>query len=161
MGLSEPMQRPIVYPFLVTALKTTKLMTISSADLRDVLATFHGADADSLCECLRADHKMSIETLKPRRGRAAPMAVASEAAAAAAGPKGADSRVNGGDTSAAGAELELAELGLGKLGAFEEQLGSCFSTLESLQAQTSTLPAMKSLLADLVKASAKNGDVSC
>ena len=70
------------------------------------------------------------------------------------------SRVNGGDTSAAGAELELAEL-KGKLGAFEEQLGSCFSTLESLQAQTSTLPAMKSLLADLVKASAKNGDVSC
>ena len=64
------------------------------------------------------------------------------------------------DTSAAGAELELAEL-KGKLGAFEEQLGSCFSTLESLQAQTSTLPAMKSLLADLVKASAKNGDVSC
>ena len=63
---------------------------------------------------------------------------------------------------AAGAELELAEL-KGKLGAFEEQLGSCFSTLESLQAQTSTLPAMKSLLADLVKASAKNGaaDVSC
>ena len=45
--------------------------------------------------------------------------------------------------------------------AFEEQLGSCFSTLESLQAQTSTLPAMKSLLADMVKASAKNGDVSC
>ena len=78
------------------------------------------------------------------------------------GPGAADRRVggaNGGEASAAGAELELAELG--KLGAFEEQLGSCFSTLESLQAQTSTLPAMKSLLADLVKASAKNGDVSC
>ena len=83
-------------------------------------------------------------------------------ASAAAGPTD-DRRVggaNGGDTSAAGVELELAEL-KGKLGAFEEQLGSCFSTLESLQAQTSTLPAMKSLLADLVKASAKNGDVTC
>ena len=113
------MQRPIVYPFLVTALKTTKLMTISSADLRDVLATFHVADADSLCECLRADHKMSIETLKPRRGRAAPTAVRAERRRRR--NRGADRRVNGGDTSAAGAELELAEL-KGKLGAFEEQL---------------------------------------
>ena len=60
VGLSEPFQQPTLYPFRVSALKTSQMVYLQRQDLADVLSVFHGADADSVIQVLRADFLMCV-----------------------------------------------------------------------------------------------------
>jgi len=135
IGLSEPFQQPIMYPFRVSALKTSQMLYLQLHDLADVLSVFAGADADAVCQVLRSDFMMCWETLKPRG----------------------DHRSRGHDESitkfsdAAKQARELSEL-REKLSAFEGRLDSCIDSLSTVQQQTAVLPQMHAALRAIVDA---------
>lgn len=139
VGLSEPFQPPAIYPFHVSALKTSQMVSLTRQHIADVLSVFHGCDADAVCHVLRSDFLMCWETLKPRGDRG------SITTGEAAIFRSADAGL---------AAKQAQELGYlrDKVSAFEGRLDECIAGLSAVQAQTSVLPQMKEALRALVDA---------
>lgn len=138
IGLSEPFQQPMTYPFRVTALKTSQMVSLSRAHLADVLSVFHGADADGVCSVLRNDFVMCWETLKPRSRDDL-------------GGPGNDSFQMPSSLDTIKQARELSDL-REKVAGFESRLDGCVSGLSTVQAQTAVLPQMHEALRALVEA---------
>ena len=135
IGLSEPFQQPIMYPFRVSALKTSQMLYLQLHDLADILSVFAGADADAVCQVLRSDFMMCWETLKPRGDHR---------------PKGHEESFTK-FSDAAKQARELSEL-REKLSAFEGRLDACIDSLGTVQEQTAVLPQMHAALRAIVDA---------
>ena len=136
VGLSEPFQQPVTYPFRVSALKTSQMIYLQQQDLANVLSVFHGADADHVCQILRSDFLMCWETLKPRAGQERSSMM--------------DSFTRSADASVA-AKQALGEL-REQLGKFDHQLAECVQSMSAVQQQTAVLPQMHQALKTLVEA---------
>ena len=140
VGLSEPFQQPTMYPFQVSALKTSQMIYLQKQDLADVLSVFTGRDADAVCHVLRSDFLMCWETLKPRTNQERQL--------------GTDSFIRSADTGIAAKQArELQDL-REKLADFDTRLEACNASLAKVHSTTSLLPQMHSALQALVAAHA-------
>ena len=147
VGFAEVFQQPAIYPFRVTALKTSQCLYIHLHDMADVLSVFHGADADHVCQVLRSDFSMNWETLKPRDTSPNGRRTGSVGEGMPRNPLFPGS----GTDEAASRRRELTEL-RDKLTSFEERLDGCINGLSTVQDQTSLLPSMHAALRALVRA---------
>jgi len=70
IGHIEPFQREVPrYPFLVTAVRQSHLVSLSRGDVQDVLGNFEGEDSDSVIKVLKAEHQQTIQSLTDKSSK--------------------------------------------------------------------------------------------
>ena len=95
VGYVHPYERPVTrYPFVVTAVKQTSLVSISRAEIAEVLALYGDADAQRLLHVVRSEHEATCRALLgEQHARAAAAKAAGDATGAEEGGSG--DRANG------------------------------------------------------------------
>jgi len=68
IGHIDPFQREVPrYPFLVTAVRQSHLVSLTRVDVLDVLSNFEGEDCASVLKVLRVEHQNTITSLTDKR----------------------------------------------------------------------------------------------
>ena len=97
VGYVHPYERPVTrYPFVVTAVKQTSLVSISRAEIAEVLALYGDADTKRLLHVVQSEHDATCRALLgEQHAGAAAAGKAAGAAGAGAEEGGAGGHVNG------------------------------------------------------------------
>ena len=68
IGHIEPFQREVPrYPFLVTAVRQSHLVSLARVDVLDVLSNFEGEDCANVLKVLRIEHENTVSSLSDPR----------------------------------------------------------------------------------------------
>lgn len=143
VGLRDPLRKPALYPFLVTAVKLSQLLYITRQELADVLGVYHGEDADHVCEVLNSEFRMCWETLKPRKTECG------ERASSAVHPVWLDSEHEDDENRKLLQDVDAMQE---KVGSFEERIDACMRSIATVHAQTALLPAMQQAMRAIIAA---------
>ena len=136
IGHIDPLQREMPrYPFLVTAVRQSHLVSLSRVDVMDVLANFEGDDSESVMKVLRAEHQTTITSLADKHAQKPP-AKSEESAAAASTDKAVDPSASKRDVQS---EDELQTLRARVL-AMEQKLAQCVDDMRAARECTEVLP---------------------
>jgi len=82
IGHIDPFQREVPrYPFLVTAVRQSHLVSLSRVDVLDVLSNFEGEDCNNVLKVLRDEHQHTVSSLTDKREKQVALAAAENAAA--------------------------------------------------------------------------------
>mmetsp|Transcript_5676 Transcript_5676/g.15074 ORF Transcript_5676/g.15074 Transcript_5676/m.15074 type:complete len:595 (-) Transcript_5676:173-1957(-) len=138
LGHIDPFTREVPrYPFLVTAVRQSHLVSLSRVDVLDVLSNFEGEDCTGVLRVLRTEHQNTVNSLTDKKGSAAAKAV--EEAAAEEAAKGAADKAEGVDGEAAPSEQTLQTL-RSRVTAMEQKLAQCVEDMQAARECTEVLP---------------------
>jgi len=145
IGHVDPAHREMPrYPFLVTAVRQSHLVSLSRADIMDVLANFEGEDSEAVIKVLRSEHQTTVTSLTDKKAQQQGAGMPDESAA----PSGADKA----DGSGLSSESELQAL-RSRVVAMEQKLTQCVDDMRAARECTEVLPHLVYLVN---QAAAKN-----
>ena len=134
IGHIDPFQREVPrYPFLVTAVRQTHLVSLSRVDVLDVLSNFEGEDCNNVLRVLRNEHQNVVKSLsdnKSKKAGAAAAAAAQEAEVEAEAEAPASSQPS---------EHTLQTL-RARVTAMEQKLAQCVDDMQAARECTEVLP---------------------
>ena len=66
IGFSDPLQKPGMSPFVVTALKNTEVLAVGLGPLKAIVNLLPSEDAHAICSVVQAQHNKLMEALKAK-----------------------------------------------------------------------------------------------
>ena len=136
VGHVDPFEREVPrYPFLVTAVRQSHLVSLTRVDVLQVLSNFKGEDCDNVLEVLRTEHKATVSQLTDKRAsrvQAVANADETDEPSYAAAPK---ASTNG------PSEYTLYTL-RSRVTAMEQRLSACVDEMQAARECTEVLPQL-------------------
>jgi len=143
LGHIDPFTREVPrYPFLVTAVRQSHLVSLSRVDVLDVLSNFEGEDCAHVLKVFRVEHQNTINSLTDKRQKQS----RTGAAAAQAAEQAAE--VDEGEASldsTAPSEQTLQTL-RSRVTAMEQKLAQCVDDMQAARECTEVLPHLVHLV---------------
>ena len=131
IGHIDPFQREVPrYPFLVTAVRQSHLVSLSRVDVLDVLSNFEGEDCDNVLKVLREEHQQTIKSLtdkrdlQPEAGTSLPL----------------KELINSDDSPAAAPSEQTLQTLRSRVTAMEQKLAQCVDDMQAAKECTEVLP---------------------
>jgi len=146
VGLANPFEPPQRLPFMVTSLKRSVMLTFARQDLLHLLDMCSPAQSESVCQALRTEHNMILESLKSRDTKVGKI-----------GKEETMGGFRGKEDQGKDEPVERStSLDMARLGQLEDDVATCVEQMSALYAQAKTIPrvvaSLKRSLGDKVPA---------
>lgn len=142
IGHIDPFQREVPrYPFLVTAVRQSHLVSLSRVDVLEVLSNFEGDDAANVLNVLRLEHESTVSSLTDKKEKPAKHADNSPNRSQGKAKAGKDA---GGES---GATLHTLRL---RVTALEQKLAHCVEEMQGARQCAEVVPHLVYLVNGIV-----------
>jgi len=136
IGHIDPFTREVPrYPFLVTAVRQSHLVSLSRVDVLDVLSNFEGEDCTNVLKVLRTEHLNTVNSLTDKRDKKGADAAEQQAAE----HEGANAAESDAQAGLAPSEQTLQTL-RSRVTAMEQRLAQCVDDMQAARECTEVLP---------------------
>uniref|UniRef100_A0A7S2J4H1 Ion transport domain-containing protein n=1 Tax=Haptolina brevifila TaxID=156173 RepID=A0A7S2J4H1_9EUKA len=136
IGHIDPFQREVPrYPFLVTAVRQSHLVSLTRVDVLDVLSNFEGEDCASVLKVLRVEHQNTITSLTDKRERPTAAARSAEGEPAESAVK--ESKPGAPDSAPSEQTLQTLRTRVTEM---EQKLAKCVDDMQAARECTEVLP---------------------